>query len=128
VPAVYQGKFCVLFSSLRDQMKSRCQTLVIFETVNVKKCTAMVQGEKMSLSLVQSLALVGLQAPAVTVEVHLANGLTSFTLVGLADVKVKEARERVRSALQNAGLAFPHNRTHNCEPGTGRPAQGLSPV
>jgi magnesium chelatase family protein len=64
----------------------------------------------MSLSLVQSRALIGLQAAAVTVEVHLANGLPSFTLVGLADVEVKEARERVRSALQNCGLEFPHNR------------------
>ena len=64
----------------------------------------------MSLALVQSRALLGLEAPAVTVEVHLANGLPSFTLVGLADVEVKEARERVRSALQNAGLDFPHNK------------------
>lgn len=64
----------------------------------------------MSLSLVQSRALLGLQAAAVTVEVHLANGLPSFTLVGLADVEVKEARERVRSALQNAGLEFPSNK------------------
>lgn len=63
----------------------------------------------MSLSLVRSRALIGLQAPAVTVEVHMANGLPSFTLVGLADVEVKEARERVRSALQNSGLDFPHN-------------------
>ncbi len=64
----------------------------------------------MSLSLVQSRALLGLEAAAVTVEVHLANGLPSFTLVGLADVEVKEARERVRSALQNAGLEFPTNK------------------
>jgi magnesium chelatase family protein len=64
----------------------------------------------MSLSLVQSRALIGLQAAAVTVEVHLANGLPSFTLVGLADVEVKEARERVRCALQNCGLEFPHNK------------------
>jgi len=64
----------------------------------------------MSLSLVQSRALLGLEAPEVTVEVHLANGLPSFTLVGLADVEVKEARERVRSAIQNAGLEFPHNK------------------
>ncbi len=64
----------------------------------------------MSLSLVQSRALVGLQAAAVTVEVHLANGLPSFTLVGLAEVEVKEARERVRCALQNCGLEFPHNK------------------
>ncbi|MGY8904786.1 MAG: YifB family Mg chelatase-like AAA ATPase [Burkholderiales bacterium] len=64
----------------------------------------------MSLSLVQSRALLGLEAAAVTVEVHLANGLPSFTLVGLADVEVKEARERVRSALQNSGLEFPGNK------------------
>ncbi len=64
----------------------------------------------MSLSLVQSRALVALQAAAVTVEVHLANGLPSFTLVGLADTEVKEARERVRCAIQNSGLEFPHNK------------------
>jgi len=63
----------------------------------------------MSLCLVQSRALLGLEAAAVTVEVHLANGLPSFTLVGLADVEVKEARERVRSAILNSGLVFPHN-------------------
>ena len=64
----------------------------------------------MSLALVQSRALLGLHAPQVTVEVHLANGLPCFTLVGLADVEVKEARERVRSALINAGLEFPGNK------------------
>ena len=64
----------------------------------------------MSLSLVQSRALLGLNAAAVTVEVHLANGLPSFTLVGLAEVEVKEARDRVRSAIQNSGLEFPNNK------------------
>jgi len=64
----------------------------------------------MSLSLVHSRALLGLEAAAVTVEVHLANGLPSFTLVGLAETEVKEARERVRSAILNAGLEFPHNK------------------
>ena len=63
----------------------------------------------MTLALVHSRALEGLDAPPVTVEVHLANGLPSFTLVGLADTEVKEARERVRAALLNSGLAFPHN-------------------
>ncbi|MFN5177853.1 magnesium chelatase domain-containing protein, partial [Limnohabitans sp.] len=63
----------------------------------------------MRLALVRARALVGLQAPAVTVEVHLANGLPRFTLVGLADIEVKEARERVRSAILNSGLEFPHN-------------------
>lgn len=64
----------------------------------------------MSLAIVLSRALDGLQAPQVTVEVHLANGLPSFTLVGLADTEVKEARERVRAALSNSGLEFPVNK------------------
>jgi magnesium chelatase family protein len=64
----------------------------------------------MSLSLVQSRALLGLDARPVCVEVHLANGLPSFTLVGLAETEVKEARERVRSAIQNTGLEFPANK------------------
>jgi len=64
----------------------------------------------MSLSLVQSRALLGMQAHPVCVEVHLANGLPSFTLVGLAETEVKEARERVRSAIQNTRLEFPSNK------------------
>ncbi len=64
----------------------------------------------MSFAVVHSRALRGLDAPAVTVEVHLANGLPSFTLVGLADTEVKESRERVRAALQTSGLEFPHNK------------------
>src|SRR3954468_7533182 len=68
------------------------------------------RSDALSLCLVQSRALVGLEAAAVTVEVHLANGLPQFTLVGLAETEVKEARERVRAALLNSGLAFPHNK------------------
>ena len=64
----------------------------------------------MSLAVIHSRALDALDAPEVTVEVHLANGLPSFTLVGLADTEVKEARERVRAALLNSGLDFPHNK------------------
>ena len=68
----------------------------------------------MSLATIASRALDGLDAPAVQVEVHLANGLPSFTLVGLADTEVKEARERVRAALTNSGFAFPHNKRIKC--------------
>ncbi len=64
----------------------------------------------MSLAIVHSRSIDALNAPAITVEVHLANGLPTFTLVGLADLEVKEARERVRAAIQNSGLAFPHNK------------------
>lgn len=56
----------------------------------------------MSLSLVQRRALLGLKAQTVIMEVHLANGLPSFMLVGLADVKVKETRERVRRVRTTA--------------------------
>ena len=64
----------------------------------------------MSMAVVMSRALDGLQAPPVHVEVQLANGLPSFTLVGLAETEVKESRERVRAALQQSGFAFPHNK------------------
>ena len=49
-------------------------------------------------------------APLVTVEVHLANGLPAFNLVGLPETEVKESRERVRAALQNAQFGFPSRR------------------
>jgi magnesium chelatase family protein len=64
----------------------------------------------MALAILRSRALAGLAAPEVTVEVHLAAGLPSFTLVGLPDTEVKEARERVRAAIQNCGFEFPQRR------------------
>ena len=64
----------------------------------------------MSLAVLHSRSLDGLAAPEVTVEVHLANGLPQFMLVGLADTEVKEARERVRAALLHSGFEFPHNK------------------
>ncbi len=64
----------------------------------------------MALAVVRSRGLSGMFAPEVTVEVHLANGLPSFTLVGLPDTEVKEARERVRAALQNNKFEFPSRR------------------
>lgn len=64
----------------------------------------------MSLAIVHSRASLGLHAPAVTVEVHLSNGLPAFNLVGLPDTGVKESKERVRSAILNAGFEFPARR------------------
>ena len=64
----------------------------------------------MSLSLVHSCALLGMSGRRVRVETHLANGLPSFQVVGLADTEVKEARERVRAAIANSGLDFPSNK------------------
>lgn len=64
----------------------------------------------MALAVVHSRGLDGLSAPPVRVEVHLAAGLPSFTLVGLPDVEVREARDRVRAALVNSGFEFPSRR------------------
>ncbi|MFN3885266.1 MAG: YifB family Mg chelatase-like AAA ATPase [Rhodocyclaceae bacterium] len=64
----------------------------------------------MTLAVLRSRALAGLEALEVAVEVHLANGLPSFTLVGLPETEVKEARDRVRAALQNSGYEFPAKR------------------
>ena len=64
----------------------------------------------MSLAQVASRALLGMEAPPVTVEVHLSPGLPGFTIVGLPEAEVREARDRVRSALINSGLGFPSNK------------------
>ncbi len=55
-------------------------------------------------------AAIGVTAPAVTVETHLANGLPSFNIVGLPEKAVQESRDRVRSALLNSGFEFPARR------------------
>jgi magnesium chelatase family protein len=64
----------------------------------------------MSLAVVHSRALVGMQAPAVTVEVHLSGGLPALSIVGLPETEVKEAKDRVRSALINSQFEFPARR------------------
>jgi len=69
-----------------------------------------IQGNHMAYAQVHSCTVLGIKAPAVAVEVHLANGLPQFALVGLADTEVREARERVRSAILNSGLEFPTNK------------------
>ncbi len=51
-----------------------------------------------------------MDAPLVTVEAHLANGLPSFTIVGLPEAEVKESKDRVRAALQNCRFEFPARR------------------
>lgn len=64
----------------------------------------------MGLAIIQSRACVGIAAPPVSVEVHISNGLPAFNLVGLAETTVKEARDRVRSAIINSGFEFPAKR------------------
>ena len=64
----------------------------------------------MSLAVLHSRALAGLDALPVAVEVHLSGGLPAFNLVGLPDTEVKESRDRVRAALQNAAFEFPRRK------------------
>ncbi|GAB1233994.1 YifB family Mg chelatase-like AAA ATPase [Ferrigenium sp. UT5] len=64
----------------------------------------------MGLAVLYSRALSGMEAAQVTVEVHLANGLPQFTLVGLPEAEVKESKDRVRAALQNCQFEFPARR------------------
>ncbi len=64
----------------------------------------------MALARVLTRAAVGIAAPEVMVEAHLANGLPAFSLVGLPDAEVREARDRVRAAITSAGLEFPLKR------------------
>lgn len=61
----------------------------------------------MSLSVIHTRAALGINAPLVTVEVHISAGLPGLTIVGLPETTVKEARDRVRSALINSGYTFP---------------------
>jgi len=64
----------------------------------------------MSLAIVQTRVTVGIHSQAVTVEIHLANGLPAFNIVGLPEKAVQESRERVRAALNNCEFEFPTRR------------------
>ncbi|UPQ88007.1 YifB family Mg chelatase-like AAA ATPase [Vibrio sinaloensis] len=64
----------------------------------------------MGLAVIHSRACVGVEAPSVTVEVHISNGMPGFTLVGLPETTVKESRDRVRSAIINSRFEFPAKR------------------
>src|SRR5256885_16592680 len=62
------------------------------------------------LSKARSCAVIGLEGALVEVEVDIANGLAAFSIVGLPDTAVNEAKDRVRAAIKNSGLLFPFKR------------------
>lgn len=62
------------------------------------------------LARVYSCAVIGLEGVVVEVEVDTGDGLPSITIVGLPDTAIQESRERVQSAIKNAGLYFPRRR------------------
>ncbi|QOR36051.1 YifB family Mg chelatase-like AAA ATPase [Clostridium sp. 'deep sea'] len=62
------------------------------------------------LAIVNGCTVLGIDGFTVKVEVDVANGLPGFDIVGLPDTAVKEARERVKSAIKNSGFNFPDNK------------------
>ncbi|MFC3908773.1 YifB family Mg chelatase-like AAA ATPase [Legionella dresdenensis] len=64
----------------------------------------------MNLALSKTRSILGIHAQPVSVEVHLANGLPSFAIVGLAETAIKESKDRVRSAIANSNFEFPCRR------------------
>jgi magnesium chelatase family protein len=75
------------------------------------------------LATLLSATLIGLDGRVIQVEVDVAGGLPGFTIVGLADTALQEARERVRGAIRNAGFQFPPRRiTVNLAPAEQRKA------
>ncbi|AOM41640.1 YifB family Mg chelatase-like AAA ATPase [Xenorhabdus hominickii] len=64
----------------------------------------------MALAVIHTRATIGIDSPIVTIEAHISNGLPGLTLVGLPETTVKEARDRVRSALLNSGFTYPPKR------------------
>ena len=78
------------------------------------------------LSKVSSGCVTGIDACPVDVEVDVANGLPSFSVIGLPDVSIRESRARIRSAIKNSGLAFPASKiTVNLSPAGPPPLPAL---
>lgn len=78
----------------------------------------------MSLSIVHTRAALGVNAPPITVEVHISKGLPGLTMVGLPETTVKEARDRVRSAIINSGDDMIYLSPLRCW----RPQNSLQPI
>lgn len=77
----------------------------------------------MSLSIVHTRAALGVNAPPITVEVHISKGLPGLTMVGLPETTVKEARDRVRSAIINSGYEYPAKEKNHHQPCSSRSAK-----
>ena len=85
------------------------------------------QGGVMGIARVASRAQLGLSAPRVEVEVHLGQGLPTFSIVGLPATAVKESKDRVRAALAELRIRFPRRAHHRQSLARG-PAQGRLPL
>ena len=62
------------------------------------------------LSTIKSIALQGLEGYLIEVQVDASNGMPYWEIVGLPDISVKEAKERVKTAIKNSGIEFPNKK------------------
>src|SRR5204862_6217119 len=94
-------------AACRNRVARRLRTPEVNLPVRLR---VLLRGGYMTVATVASRALAGIDAPEVTVEVHLGPGLPAFHIVGLPDTEVREARDRVRAALNHAHFEFPARR------------------
>jgi magnesium chelatase family protein len=94
-----------------SELHKKRQDLTINQRIILIKVQGLTEGEKkMSFAKVYCAAVLGIEGYAVEVEVDTSRGLPAFDLIGLPDSALREAKERVRSALKNSGFAFPPRR------------------
>ena len=62
------------------------------------------------LSVIKTISLIGLKGNIVEIQTDISNGIPNFEIVGLPDIRVKEAKERVKSAIKNSGMEFPNRK------------------
>ncbi len=86
-------------------LNSTCTRIRLYVSVRLSQ-----PGKIIVLAKVTSCALIGLDGVLVEVEINIANGMPTVTVVGLPDTAVQESRERVRAAIANSGLSFPFKR------------------
>ena len=92
-----------------DTHRLRCPLPLVAPAPSASRCRSFVL-EAAVLAIVSSATLLGAQGRPVRVEVHVANGLPGFTIVGLPDEACRESRDRVRAALLSSGLPWPQQR------------------
>lgn len=102
--------FCLLHENAAKIQESASKTPKQATQFLLAFCIIHATGGIMSLSIVHTRAALGVNAPPITIEVHISNGLPGLTMVGLPETTVKEARDRVRSAIINSGYEFPAKR------------------
>ena len=96
---------CILL--VENSFRMRCPGMMV---IDCKRYGMESGGSLCMLAMARSCAVVGLEGALIEVEVDLSTGMAAFSIVGLPDAAVNEAKERVRSAIKNSGCSFPFKR------------------